>query len=132
MREKETPTPIIKAEEYVHPSTIPEGGGLRVPDRTFFLPEKKLLIWVKLRQKYFFSDTTPRTPPPNSIVTQYDGHHTHTRAKPMELQGSVGTKKKQLGLVHRIFTHTIQNIPSVVRDLAYPLFGCKSPYRPWT
>ena len=46
--------------------------------------------------------------------------------------------QKQVGLFRRIFTPTFQNINShvtirsVVRDLAYPLFGCKSPYRPWT
>ena len=53
-------------------------------------------------------------------------------------RSGVSGPKKQVALFRRIFTPTFQKINShvsnrsVVRDLAYPIFGCKRPYRPWT
>ena len=47
-------------------------------------------------------------------------------------------EKKQVGQFRRIFTPTFKKktshitIRSVVQDLAYSIFGCKSIYRPWT
>ena len=60
----------------------------------FFLPEKKTFDMGQIKTKIFFSDTTPRTPPPNSIVTQYDGHHTHTLGQSLwSSRGRLGRKK---------------------------------------